>query len=318
MPLALANDLIKAMALFRGLKELAPVKEVRFKLERELQSLTESNLKTLFGLEFVCTEFERNGLRIDTLAFDMENKCFVIIEFKRDQNFSVVDQGLAYLGLMLNHKAEFVLEYNEQTGGTLRRDDIDWSQSRVMFVMRSFSTYQQAATNFKDLPIELWEVIRFDNDSILYNRLQTVGSPVSIKAVSKNTEIEKVAKEVKTFREDDVLPPDEKRRKIYETVRESLFSNDSQLHVHATKAYLAFRRKDNWRNLIVVWFRSGRVRFEMMRTEPKDLKDPESRVGYVKDSMKYFHQHISFIEATSDKEAEYAIYILQQVLNNAV
>jgi hypothetical protein len=43
-------------------------------------------------------------LRIDTFAFDNESKAFVIIEYKKDRNFSVVDQGLAYLNLMLNNK----------------------------------------------------------------------------------------------------------------------------------------------------------------------------------------------------------------------
>jgi hypothetical protein len=45
------------------------------------------------------------NLRIDTLAFDNESKAFVIIEYKKDRNFSVVDQGMAYLNLMLNKKS---------------------------------------------------------------------------------------------------------------------------------------------------------------------------------------------------------------------
>jgi RecB family endonuclease NucS len=58
----------------------------------------------LFELDLVKSEFELHGLRIDTLAFDNESKAFVIIEYKKDRNFSVVDQGMAYLNLMLNKK----------------------------------------------------------------------------------------------------------------------------------------------------------------------------------------------------------------------
>lgn len=92
---------------------LERVKEVPFKSERkDIQHTTESSLKEVFGFEFVKSELELGNLRIDTLAFDNENKSFVIIEFKIDQSFSVIDQGYAYLGLLLNNKAEFILEYN--------------------------------------------------------------------------------------------------------------------------------------------------------------------------------------------------------------
>jgi hypothetical protein len=72
--------------------------------------------------------------RIDTLAFDPEAKSFVIIEYKRDKTFSVIDQGYAYLLLMLNNKADFILECNESQHQSLKRTDVDWSQSKVIFV----------------------------------------------------------------------------------------------------------------------------------------------------------------------------------------
>jgi hypothetical protein len=43
----------------------------------------------------VKSEFELHGLRIDTLAFDKESSVFVIIEYKKERNFSVIDQGMA-------------------------------------------------------------------------------------------------------------------------------------------------------------------------------------------------------------------------------
>ena len=82
-------------------------------MEREIQRLTEANLQELFDLVLVRSEFELHALRIDTLAFDKDSSGFVIIEYKKDRNFSVVDQGVAYLNLMLNNKADFILEYNE-------------------------------------------------------------------------------------------------------------------------------------------------------------------------------------------------------------
>lgn len=58
------------MALYKIDKKLQYIKENPFRLEKEIQDLTESNLKTIFGLEFVKSEFALNNFRIDTLAFD--------------------------------------------------------------------------------------------------------------------------------------------------------------------------------------------------------------------------------------------------------
>ena len=150
--------------------KLVPIKEVSLALERDLQKITEENLEIVFGLDFVSSEFALHQFRIDTLAFDRETKSFVIIEYKRDKNLSVIDQGYAYLALMLNNKSDFILEYNEKKRENLKREDVDWSQSRVLFLANSFTTYQQNAINFKDLPIELWEVKKYDNKTILYNQ----------------------------------------------------------------------------------------------------------------------------------------------------
>ena len=118
--------------------KLIEITEEQFPLERDIQRLTESNLQEIFELDFVKSEFELQGLRIDTLALDRESKGFVIIEYKRDRNFSFKDQGMAYLNLMLNNKADFILEYNESpcsSPPSLKREDVDWSQSRVIFII---------------------------------------------------------------------------------------------------------------------------------------------------------------------------------------
>ena len=168
--------------------------------ESDLQRLAEANLEAVFGLIFVTTEFQLNGLRVDTLAFDAEAKAFVIIEYKRDHSFSVVDQGYAYLSLMLNHKADFILEYNEHMSKHLGKTDVDWSQSRVIFVANSFTTYQQQAINFRDLPMELWEAKYYSNDTVLFNRLKTPDSSESINTISKKSQtINEVSKEVKKY-----------------------------------------------------------------------------------------------------------------------
>lgn len=95
----------------------------------------------------------------------------MIIEFKRDRNYSVVDQVLTYLKLMLEYQAYFIIEYNESCKANLKRNQIDWSQSKVIFVSPAFTVYQKQSTNFKDLAIELWEIKRFENDLISINSI---------------------------------------------------------------------------------------------------------------------------------------------------
>src|SRR5690554_7642716 len=88
--------------------QISQLKEIPFKLEREIQNLFESQLTELLGLQLVKSEFSIKNRRIDTLAFDNQSNAFIIIEYKRSKSNSVVDQGFTYLNLMLENKADFI------------------------------------------------------------------------------------------------------------------------------------------------------------------------------------------------------------------
>lgn len=135
--------------------EWIDLNEKPFSLEKDIQIIFEKNLSSFINLQFVKSEFAVKNNRIDTLAFDEESKSFVIIEYKRSKNFSVIDQGFSYLNLMLDYKTEFIVEYNETKNKNLKRNEIDWSQSKVIFVAPSFTQFQKQSSSFKDLPIEL-------------------------------------------------------------------------------------------------------------------------------------------------------------------
>jgi len=294
------------------------IKEKPFSLEKDLQKFTEENLEAIFGLEFIKSEFELHGLRIDTLAFDRQTMSFVIIEYKRDRNFGVVDQGFAYLSLMLNNKADFILEYGERNGKNIRREDVDWSQSRVYFLARSFTNYQQKAINFKDFHIELWEVTRFENDSVLYNQVKIDNAVVSIKGVAKNTQAQAVSREVKNYEEADVIIKGAKSEELYKKLKEKMTLIDPTLITNAAKLYIAFRLPNNWRNIITVWFRKDKLQIELLRSKPDDYKDPEKRIIYRESSLKHYNQHVSIIYASNDHEIEYAAYIIQQLYDRFI
>jgi len=117
---------------------LTQLHEKPFKTEREIQQTTEQNLETTLGLQFVKSELALNNLRIDTLAYNPETNAFTIIEYKKTQNYSVIDQGFAYLNLLLNNQADFILEHNQATNKHLAKQDTDWTQ-RLHHMMDSLS-----------------------------------------------------------------------------------------------------------------------------------------------------------------------------------
>ncbi len=237
------------MALFDIGKnnQLQNIKEFPFKLEKDIQNLTEQNINTIFGLELVKSEFSIGNFRIDSLAFDKESSSFVIIEYKRDKNFSVIDQGYAYLSLMLNNKADFILEYNENCQNILKRNDVEWSQSRVLFISPRFTTYQKEAINFKDLPIELWEIKRYSNKTVSYNQVQTSGSQESIKAISnQNDNIDTVTKEIKVFTEQEhINNGDIENQELYHKLKEGILNIDDNITIHPKKQTVGFKIENN-------------------------------------------------------------------------
>lgn len=178
-------------------KKLIPIKGSSNRVvEKDVQVLTERNLVELFDLEFLDTEVPISNFRIDTLAFDPETNSFVVIEYKRDRSFSVSDQGLSYLSLLLKHKADFVLKYNKVKNQNKSVEDFDWTQSRVMLIANSFTPHQLQALGFRDLPIELWEVKIYENDLIYYDQVNVPHAEESIDVISKNKNYKRISREV--------------------------------------------------------------------------------------------------------------------------
>lgn len=300
------------MALFNidTKDRLEQIKELPFKLEKEIQTLTEQNLTTIFGLDFVRSEFAIGNFRLDTLAFDKDTFSFVIIEYKRDKNFSVIDQGYAYLSLMLNNKADFILEYNENNKNLLKRDDVDWSQSRVIFISPSFTTYQKEAINFKDLPIELWEVKRYSNKTISYSQIQTSGSQESIKTISRQDEmIEKVTREIKVYTEEEHLAGvSVEIKELYEKFKNSILNLDG-LDVKPKKLYIAFVADKNvadiriQKNGLKMWINLQKGQLD----DPKGICRDVSQTGH-------WGNGDYELQINSDDNLEYILSLVKQSL----
>ncbi|MDL1913092.1 MAG: hypothetical protein FDW93_00985 [Bergeyella sp.] len=227
---------------------LSGLREKPFNLEKDIQRIFEQNLNKILNLKLIKSEFIIKNNRIDTLAFDEESKSFVIIEYKRNQNYSVVDQGVSYLNLMLEYKADFIVEYNEAQKETLKRDDVDWSQSKIIFVAPSFTNFQKQSTNFSDLAIELWEIKQFENDVVVAIPIKKSKSAPSIRQVqqSEKSEISKITKEIKVYTEEDHLEgKSEGIKELYEIYKQAIVQLLPEIEIEPKKKYIAFKKQKN-------------------------------------------------------------------------
>lgn len=309
------------MALFHiKNKILFPIGEQKFDLERDIQILTEANLQKVFGLTFVSgatnQEFsvraQEQDFYIDTLAYDEEQKSFVIIEYKKDKSISVIDQGFAYLSAMLNHKADFVLEINERLGRSFTKKDINWEQSRVIFVSPEFTNYQRNAINFKDLPIFLYEVKIYENDIVDYNPIKPYRTTESIGSISKDKTIQNVSREVKVYSEEDLIAKGEKTKELYISLKEKLQLIDPSFVFHPTKNYIGVQIPGNWRNIIYINFLSNKLSISFARSQPSDFSDPKKKLVYSVNSMKHFNQHISWFDVNNEDDVVYTVELFKQ------
>lgn len=224
-------------------KKLEPIKQVKFKNERELQNLTENNLEELFNLKFIATEFQVDNLRIDTLAFNEETKSFVIIEYKNVKNYSVIDQGYSYLSLLLNNKAEFVLKYNNVLNKNLSKNEFDFSQTSVMFISPKYTTYQLKSVEFSDIAFELWKVVKYSNGTVLFDKVNNTDTTASIKEITgSDNDKQKVNREIKKYTEEDTLNgKSDDIKSLYYDLNEFILSNYDDIEINHWKYYYVFK-----------------------------------------------------------------------------
>ncbi len=222
------------------LKANKELKQKDFKNEKELQNFFENNIEAILGYKFIDTEFVVGDFRIDSLAFDEESKSFRIIEYKNVKNHSLVDQGYTYLKLMLERKADFVLQYNIKTNSSLTTQDIDWSQSRIIFVSPIYTAYQLNATDFKNIPVDLVKVTRYEDDIIEIDFIKKT-SNVKVQDIQMESIQNDVNKEIIVYTEEDHLSKvSDNIKRVYEELKTRILELDD-IDVEAKKLYIAFK-----------------------------------------------------------------------------
>ncbi|HHT21871.1 MAG TPA: hypothetical protein GXZ87_00960 [Bacteroidales bacterium] len=286
-----------------------------FGLEKEIQKLIEDNLKELFNLEFVKSEFSIKNFRIDTLAYNPETQSFVVIEYKKDRNFSVIDQGYTYLSIMLNNKSDFILEYNETKNDLLKREDVDWSQSRVIFVSTNYTEYQKQSVNFKDVPFELWEIKRFEND-ILGMIQHKNNSDESITITTNNPEniVSKVSTEIKVWNEEYHLNSSRSRpewvNELYFELRDRILGL-GEIELRPNARFVSFRYKEP---IVDIVFHNGGL-YTILNMKEGTLNDPNNLMKTY-DGKSHWGSGDYYITIDRNTDLDYMMFLIKQSYEN--
>ena len=206
--------------------KIKKIKSTKFSNEKELQTFVENNLEEILESVFIVSEF---GARfsIDTVGFDEKTSSPVIIEFKENQSFSVIDQGFTYLNYILTHKGDLQLKINEKFGKNIK---VDWSQTKIIFIAKNFNKFQIEATKFKGLPIQLIEYTLYENNIIGFNFVETY-QETDLKSISgKNKIMKKVEEEIKQYTLEEVttgIPVNIKS--LFKILREKILEIDKSI-----------------------------------------------------------------------------------------
>ncbi len=295
-----------------GIKSL---EEEPFSSEKEMQGFVQKNLDELFGLKLIAQEFAPTGdRRIDTLAFDTKDKNFVIIEYKKGVNWSVVDQGYTYLSLLLDRKADFVLKLNGVYEHKFSLGDINWEGSRVIFIAPSFTTYQTGSLGFQDIAFELYKLVPYKDGIISLEQIQNKNTQAKLSEVKEvSDQAKRVQKEVKSYNVDYHFRSGwEVGRELFDELSNRLLELDSRLSIKPVKTYIGINM--DRKNIFSVHSRLAGLVFHIVRFRPKDLKDPAGKLRYLPNSKKYFNVHISEMRITSKADIDYAILIAREAL----
>jgi len=186
---------------------------------------------------------------------------------------------------------------------------VEWSQTRVIFVSPYFTTYQINSINFKDLPIELWKVKRYSNNTVLVDQVEPARANESIKVIAKegSTTRSTVPEEVKTYSEQDHLTnASESTKELYEQLKERILRL-GDVKIKATKHYIAFVSARNFTDVNIQ--QKGLKVFLNMRKG--ELNDP---MGKARDVSKIGHWGNGDYEirVDTDTDLDYVMYLIKQ------
>lgn len=211
-------------------------------LEKSLQTLIEKNLETFLGVRFLATEYstgKTHGGRIDTLGID-ENRCPIIIEYKRSLNENVINQGLYYLDWLLDHQAEFALLVMKKFGQELS-EQIEWSSPRLLCIAGDFTKYDEHAVQQINRNIELIRYRRYE-DLLLFELVNATTAQETTNGIYIPPKSKSQYKTVSEY----LAQAKVELRDLFESLKAFLMAMGDDVQMNTLKYYIAFKRLKNF------------------------------------------------------------------------
>ena len=230
------------------------------KLEKQLQALLEKHLETFLHVRFVASEYstgKTHAGRIDTLGLD-ENFCPTIIEYKRNSNDNVINQGLFYLDWLMDHRGEFELIVMKQFGQETV-DKIDWSAPRLLCIAENFSRYDEHAVQQINRNIELLKYAYYPDHQLLM--LDLVNAVVAKTDTDDETGDEPASAKQYTTQAEHLERADEQLRSLFQAVSDHMSALGDDVQERFLKWYIAYKRLKNFatvqlqpgKNSLLMW-----------------------------------------------------------------
>lgn len=253
-----------------------------FDLERELQTLIENNLDEIFGVRFIASEFVVRGEqpgRIDTLGLDSEGAP-TIVEYKRDKNENVINQGLYYMNWLLDHQGDFVVAARDALGADI---EISWSHPRLIIIARSYAKWDTYAVNRMGEGIELWEYVRYGDELLYLNQVygqqrQAPAKSTSSKKAEDSTETEYTIDYHTDGKSDKV-------RNLFSHLQEGILSfgtDEGEIIETPNKLYISYRHGKNFCEVQLM--KNGlKLHLDIPATEihdPREMVRDVSNIGH--------------------------------------
>ena len=219
-------------------------------LEKKLQSLFEQNLDELLNIIFLAHEYSTSfGGRIDTLGID-KNGSPCIIEYKKNQNDNVINQGLSYLKWLLDHKEKLeILCQNKKLDF-----EIDWDSPRVICIAESYSKFDLDTADILPINIELLRYRIYDENILYlepenYQKVKISTSGIIKKGKTqkaKDTQLQKVYSI-----EDHLAGINKETLDLFQDLRERILSLDQNIIEEAKAKYIAYKTSTNFVDVVV-------------------------------------------------------------------
>ena len=135
----------------------------------------------------------------------------------------------------------------------------------------------------------------------------------SIKTISKSGIVSKVNKEVKSYTISDHIKPDWRTsRALYDEFFESIIKLDERIEESITSVYVWYKI---WNKVVIdIKPRKEKIVLELLRVQPKDIKDSERRLKNIPYAMKNWNKYVSTMDLKSSDDIQYWMMIIKQII----